>query len=252
MTQTLVFVVPVYRRFALTRICLEQLSRTCDELVVAGMSATAVVVGDDANLDVAEELAFDVVRQGNSPLGRKFNDGFEHAARCAGADFVVPIGSDNWIDSRLIVGHLPDEGTIRAHRLCAIVDDRGERLARLRISYEGGDGVRIFPTSLLEPLGFRPAMESRSRAIDTSMREQLRRRTGKRPTFVYHDEHPLQIVDFKSPREQLNRYSELVDAFGDGPESRRPFEELSRYFPPESIAAVRTLYHHRRVRALCL
>ena len=49
------FCVPAHGRYELTRICLEQLRRTCDALPY---EATAVVIADDENLHTAYELGF--------------------------------------------------------------------------------------------------------------------------------------------------------------------------------------------------
>lgn len=245
---TLAFVVPVYRRFDLTRACLTQLGRTCADLFKSGIQATAVVVGDDANVDVAEMLGFATVRQENKPLGRKWNDGIEYACEHLACDYIVPFGSDNFVDAELIA-NLPDSGTIRAHRLCTLVHESGEKMAPLRITYEGGDGIRIIPTALLEPLAYRPAIEDRQRAIDTSMRERLKSH-GIKPVFDYLDLHQLQIVGFQSPEQQLNDYVGLKMMFLNGVEElTEPWERLSECYPQEAVDEVREVFERRMVTA---
>lgn len=239
----LAFVVPAYRRFDLTRCCLTQLVRTCDELQERGITATAVVIGDDENIQLAEMLGFASVRQENRPLGRKWNDGIEYAVKL-GCEFIVPFGTDNWVDSRLIA-QLPAEGTIRAHRLISLVHESGERMAPLRIGYEGGDGIRIIPTALLECVNFRPAVEDRNRAIDTSMRERMKQ-VGVRPVFEYLDLHQLQIVGFQSEEQQLNDYRSLRGMFRAGIEDLEPFKALADYYPAEAIAEMQSLFARRR------
>lgn len=245
---TLGFVVPAYRRFELTRVCLTQLRRTCEELGEHGIQATAVVVGDDQNLDVAQMLGFATVRRENNPLGRKFNDGVEMASRL-GCEYVIPFGTDNWIDPRLIVGHLPKPGTIRAHRLCTLVHEDGSHMGALNVSYDGGDGIRIMPMAMLEPLGFRPAAEDRERAIDTSMRERLKV-NGQKPPFDYFDLHPLQIVGFQSQDQQLNGYDELRELFGFGEQVADVWERLAERYPQEAVDEVREVFERRRARVL--
>jgi hypothetical protein len=236
--------VPAFRRFDLTRVCLAQLRRTCDELADFGIRASGVVVADDQNLDVAELLGFAIVRRENSPLGRKFNDGIQVACEQMDADYVVPFGTDNWVDAEL-VATLPEPGTIVAHRFCTLVHESGEKAGTLNVAYEGGDGVRTWPRDLLEPLRFRPAAEDRERAIDTSIRERMRL-NGVKPPFVYHDLHPWQIVSFQSEDVQLNDYRSLRHLYGDGPEIADPWGELAEYYPQAAIDEVREVFARRR------
>src|SRR5574337_351116 len=129
--RSLWFVVPAAGRSAMAAACLRQLQRTCATLVAAGVRASAVVVADDENLDVADELGFGTVRRGNRPLGRKWNDGYQLAGE-AGVDFVVPFGSDDWIDpAAILAAPLPGPDEIRCFRRSAVVREDGRRLAEL-------------------------------------------------------------------------------------------------------------------------
>lgn len=243
------FVVPVHGREEISRVCLRQLRRTCAELAGHGLEANAVVVGCDANLEVADGLGFATVERENRPLGRKWNDGYELACRHGGADFVVPLGSDDWVDAAFIAGPLPAADEVRCARLSAVVREDGQRLQRLRIRYEGGDGVRIFPATLFEPLGFRPAEEDRDRAIDTSVFRQLGYAHGGRPRLVYHDVDHLQIVDFKSPEGQLNEYAGVRAGHRDGEEDRGVWELLASRYPMEAVSEMMSLHERRLVAA---
>ncbi|HKN43221.1 MAG TPA: glycosyltransferase [Propionibacteriaceae bacterium] len=239
----LAFIVPAYRRYDLTRACLRQLVRTCTALGNEGIRATAVVVADDANLETAEDLGFGTVRQVNQPLGRKWNDGIEYATRYLGCDYVVPFGTDNWIDPEL-VKWLPPADAIMAHREVCIVHESGERMVTLNVGYEGGDGIRCLPTELLEVLDFRPCDEDKQRATDTSMRDRLKSRTGKALSFIYLDLHPMQIVSFQSADQQLNDYEDLKQSFG-ALEYKRPFERLARVYSAQALQEVRDVFERR-------
>jgi hypothetical protein len=234
------FIVPAHRRFAVTEACLRQLARTCEALSERGLDAAAIVVADDRNLAVAEELGFGTVRQRNAPLGRKLNDGIEFAAM-SGVDYVVYLGSDDWVDAALFLD-LPDQGTVRCSRLSAVVREDGRRLAPLKVRYFGGDGVRITPVPLLEAVRFRPAEEDRARAMDASTFTKLRRALGRPPDVRYLDLHPLQIVDFKSERGQLNDYRGCVSAYANGPETDDPWGELGRIYPAAAVDEIRAAY----------
>lgn len=241
--KSLWFVVPAHGRLEMSRACLSQLARTCEELAGGGIHASAVVIAEDENLDTALELGFATVRRANRPLGRKLNDGYELAAR-AGVDYVVPFGTDDVVDAQLLLaGDLPED-RIRAHRLSAIVDETGSRLRCVKVTYEGGDGIRIIPTAMLKPLRYRPLDEDRNRAMDTSTTMRLAQVMNLRlgDLFVYRDLHPLQIVEFKSAGEQLNAYQPVADSFGYGTESSTPFAELAAVYPQELLDEIAGVY----------
>lgn len=248
------FVVPACGRFEMARACLRQLRRTCDALCEEGLYATAVVVADDENLDVADELGFATVRRRNRPLGRKWNDGYELACSPAlnphPATHVIPFGSDDWIDPAFVLqGGLPERGHIRCARESAVVREDGSRLARLRIGYPAGDGVRIFHARLFEPFDWRPAAEDASRALDTSVWSRLKSRPVV-PEIVYFDLHPLQIVDFKSPDGQLNTYAACRSHLaGANAETRDPWGTLERVYGAEPVQEMRSVYQPGLVAA---
>lgn len=245
MTTSLFFVVPAHGRIELASICLRALERTCAVLRRGGIDATAIVIADDENLETAAELGFWTYERPNRALGRKFNDGYEIAAR-EGADYVVPIGSDDWIDPRLILEAPLPEGAIRCARLCTMVAEDGETAMSVRIHYDGGIGIRILPVELLRPLRYRPAMEERRRAVDASTLIRLRRHYGRRGVpLVYFDLDPLQLVDFKSPVAQLNSFKSCR-VHGVGPEGAPPWDELAERYSPELVADVRSLYARHR------
>jgi hypothetical protein len=194
------------------------------------------VVGDDQNLDVAEMLGFATVRRENKPLGRKFNDGIEYAAspEYLGCEYVVPIGTDNWVDHGLLLAQMPPEGAIGAHRLFTMIHESGERSVPLNIKYAGGDGIRTIPSYLLESMLYRPADEDRNRAIDTSIWNRLRRLHGDVP-FEYVDVHEMQVVGFQSADEQLNAYFQLRAAFRAGEERTDHWDRLAEHYPAEAM-----------------
>lgn len=249
MSSSLFFVVPVHGRLELTALCLKQLRWTCDLLEPAYIRANAVVVGNDPEtLAVAKELRFWVVEQENEPVARKFNDGID-AAHIAGADYVVPCGSDNWVHPAwLKTMRLPEADEVVCHRQCAIVRADGSELAWLNVSYDGGDGIRVFPTELFKPLDYRPAADYRNRAIDTSIVERLRRLAGWTPKWRYHEWDASEVVGFQSDGldVQLNGYEDLCRAFGTGINDR-PWDRLAELYPLDSVAEMER-YFARRAR----
>ncbi len=245
MTAALWFVVPAHGRIELARICLEQLRRTCDALTDEGLEATAVVIADDANLETARELGFGTVERDNRWLSRRFNDGIQLACdpryNSRPAHFVVPMGSDDWVDHRILL-QLPERNRMLVgFKRMSFVREDGLELARSLVDYDGGCGVRIYPRRLVQALGYRPADEDRARGCDTSILVNVKR--AVRQTEIAHrDVHDLQIVDFKSPDEQLNAYADV----------RRwrkrfvePWSELASVYPLEAVSAMREHYAAR-------
>lgn len=243
------FIVPAHGRVDLTRVCLRQLARTCAELARASVHATAVVIADDENIDTAEDLGFAVVRRDNEPLGRKWNDGYQLACDPAfnphPADFVIPFGSDDWIDAELVLRQTAaPSDELRCSRLSCVVNEDATRLRRLNVNYRGrldfGDGVRVIPSWLLERVGYRPAEEDARRAIDTSVFRRLERLLGRQPRVMFSEVHSFQIVDWKSTA-QLNSYGGCSDRFGVGGEED-PFVVLAPHYPAAALDEMRALH----------
>ena len=246
MRPSLWFVMPAHGRAALTRICLTQLRHTCDQLAVFGVDASAVVIADDENLDAAACLGFWGYEQDNAFLGRKFNDGYELAAR-QGVDYVVPLGSDDWIHPDLIAGADLPKGRIRCARRLVMVDEGGDWYMRLRIAYDGGIGMRIIPTELMQPLGYRPCGEDRKRAIDThTLRGITTAHPGSTDLLEYFDlEHDFQIVDFKSPGGNLNTWA-MCKPYAVGMPEPDLWSQLARHYPATSVVEMQAFYASAR------
>lgn len=214
------FVMPAHGRYELSALCMRSLARGVETLRHYGISAAAFVVSDEMiHLRTALELGFGAVEQENAPLGRKFNDGYQAATDPDVIDdpfdYVIPIGSDDWIDVEILLElHetelFPADDEIVCFTRATFVSEDGARAAPLRITYPGGLGIRIIPRALLETTGFRPVAEHRMRAIDastlTEIREALRKLGRPAPRLRYQDFHPAQIVDWKSRSEQLNPF----------------------------------------------
>jgi hypothetical protein len=242
------FVVPAHGRLELSRICLRQLRRTVDELSLEGIDASAVVVASDENLDTARELGFGTVERNNRFLSRRFNDGIQLACdrryNPRPVDFVVPCGSDDWIDARILL-ELPRGDTVVGFQRIAFVREDGRELTERFLNYEGGSGIRIYPRRLLATLGYRPADEDRVRACDTSILLNLKRRG--RFTVEHRAIDARQIVDWKSPDEQRNSYAEVAARWR-GTMPADPFDTLRDVFPAEALEEMAA--HYRLDREL--
>ncbi len=233
------FAVPVHGREKLTKVCLTQLKRTCDTLTAQGIEATAVVCGTGRSLTVASQLGFATVKRDNEQLGRKFNDCYDLACNPQynpePADYVIPCGSDDWIDPRIVQ---PDPHKIVCFKEIAVVNETRDQLARLHCRYAGGAGIRIIPREMIEKAEYRPAIEDARRGIDTGTLYGLLGTHG-REKIVYRDVHSVQIVDWKTQGQQLNSYA-MLRTHRHG-EPTDPFEALADFYPAEALEEMRAL-----------
>lgn len=240
---------PASGRLQLAQICLRQLRRTVDELEREGVRASAVVIANDENLDTARDLGFATVERDNQFVSRKFNDGVQLACdpryNPRPADYVIPLGSDDWIDWRLFVD-LPKPATPVGFQRMSFVREDGQELTVRQIRNEGGCGIRIYSRQVMARVGYRPADEDRRRACDTSILVNVKREIPQL-RFEHRDLDPLQIVDWKSPGENLNPYVTLnrhrqeltVD----------PFEALQGRYPAEALREMQAHYAHAELVA---
>lgn len=231
----LALVTPVHGRFELTRIVLEQRSRLLDELASLGVDAYQVIVGDDANLDTAREFDFEILECPNV-LGLRINDGFEYAFRELVADHVCYVGSDDW----LLPAHLadvPTQGRARASRWISLVSPDGKLIAAAEGSPAKGRVPWTLSRDLLAPSGFRPADDTLTRFLDTSILRGLPLPTVE--AFEFHaEDDPLRCVDFKSNGVQMTPWRLHLP----GPARPNPFEVLATRYPADLCERMEEFY----------
>jgi hypothetical protein len=249
---SLMFCVPAHGRLQLAKICLEHLRHTCDQLTEHKIKASAIVVADDANLDVARELGFGTVERNNQFVSRKFNDAIQGALdqdhNPKPADYVVPIGSDDWVDWRIFM-NLPPKDTIRCFQRLSFVREDGLEITSRMLRNQGGCGIRIYPREVMAQRWFRPADEDRHRACDTSILHNLQRSfPAVRLQYVGID--PRQIVDWKSPDNQLNPYASLRAHRAMSPPVSDPFTHLRGIYAVEHLDRMYVHYEQARERDL--
>lgn len=253
------FVVPLHGRRQLAAICLRQLRRTCDALTEHGTGASAVVIADKSNLrDMrgrldGNMLGFATVQCGNEAVSKKFNEGIQLACdprhNPYPADYVVPCGSDDWVDWRIFT-HLPDDKTMLGFQRMSFVREDGVEMTTRLIRYPGGSGIRVYPRSVMEKVGvlsdrvpYRPADEGLGRGCDTAILYSVQRAVPDLRIEHLHID-PRQIVDWKTPGANLNPYETLrrhrQESVCD------PFEALKGVYPDEALAEMAA--HYGRVR----
>lgn len=250
----LVLVMPAWRRFDVTRLVLAQRAHLRGVLAERGVDAVTLVVADDDNLDMAAEMGCETLERPNLPLGRKWNDGLEHACRELDADFVTVVGSDDWVHPDLFdrlpaaVAPMPmptDEQPVVFWEAEAPEAVTGRKLAlvdlltgRMRLCESRGRwGVIpwVFPRAALDPSGCRPVKDAAVKGLDGSLAAGL----GVRPRWVFRDPNPVARVDFKSDT-NLNSYDLISGAIGVG-ETLEPWDVLAAHYPPALVDQARGL-----------
>lgn len=193
-------VTPAWRRYALSDVCFEQHKRALLALQAAGIDAQQVVVADDENVDIARGKGFHVVEQNNDWLGRRFNDGIEYAAR-NGADWIVPIGSDSWIDPAyfLPLPHWKHTRTGTAYAM--FTSEGGHTLAVPEV------GPYMIHKSRLRS-SLRPARDDINQGVDRSTLQGLRS-----VVLQVVNLHELQYVAFRGET-YLSSHKSLVTIYG--------------------------------------
>src|SRR5262245_39573794 len=218
------FVTPAWRRYDLTRVVMEQRRHIVDELAATGVDVRQVVIADDDNLDIAAGFGFDTLRRPNYALGRRFNDGIQYAAQ-HGAEWIVPIGSDSFLDPAYLLP-LPEPGLVmRTSHLYAIAEPG--RLGQCKVMTPHGVGPYMIPRVAL-PSTLRPASDHRRKGVDGSTLRGLRRTHTD-----YVDRHPWQYVGFRS-FPQMNDYDKLYRRIGVAQETDVA-GRLAQFYPADLV-----------------
>lgn len=228
---TVWFVTPAWRRYELTAVCLEQRRRVIEELATHGIEARCVVVADDRNHHIARDLGFDTVRQNNDWLGRKFNDGIEYAAR-HGATWIVPIGSDSFIDPAYFLPlPLDNPKVVRTSQLYAPVEK--DRLAITRVAHPTNPaGPHMFHRNLLVRCNYRPMPDEINRRTDSNTVKTLW------PfRWEFKDVHDLQYIGFRAPP-FITQYANLWQRWG-VTEYTDPWERLAQHYDADLVERAR-------------
>lgn len=128
----------------------------------------------------------------------------------------------------------------------SFVREDGLEITTTELRNQGGCGIRIYPRQLMVPLGYRPADEDRKRGCDTSILVNLIRAHGNLMQIEHRHLHDRQIVDWKSPTEQLNPYQQ-VGARHRLREPLDPFTALAGVYPDMALEEMQAHYSDRLV-----
>ncbi len=228
------FVTPAWQRYEMTAICLEQRQRVIETLAKAGIEAHQVVIADDENLDIARSLGCHTFERDNEMVGRKFNDGMEYAGK-QGAEWIVPIGSDSWIDPAYFLNPTRPRHTRTSEAYCSVTKDT---LAELWVSpnrLAHSAGPYVFHRNLLAPSGFRPSAED-SRMVDTSTISGIERSVDHPVRWRPYTLHPFQYVGFRVPP-MMTAHASLVRRWFKS--DHEPWSTLARFYPSDLVDRAR-------------
>jgi len=230
------FVTPVYKRFHLTKVCLEQRARMLERLP---FEAHCVVIGDDENLDVASGLGLEIVELDNDYIGRKFNAGYRHAVE-NGATHCMPIGSDSWLhESAFADADFTPRTGISIVGLSSFSPSGLER-ADMAIKYPAGFGVgMIYPAHAVAArnLNGNASDPKRQRGIDNSTWERVGK--GKvRLKFLEHQ--PYRYINFHSTEDSITDFRLL----------RTAKNRVRTFDDQDSFAPLWDLYDHDLIEEL--
>lgn len=240
----LLFVTPAYQRFELSDICFRQRAWAIERLKENGIEAQCVVIADDKNIDIALKYGFNVVVRDNTWLGRRFNDGYEHAAK-NDYDYVFPVGSDSWVDPNWLYS-LPFEDeldSIVASRYYAMVRrDAGERQT-LFIPVRHGVSYVVPVNRYKEVNGGRPCRDDIERGCDNSFYSAIY------PIKVrFRESHSLETVAFQS-YPQITEYDKIFKRWGISKDDK-PFEELRLWYPNDLVNDMQRFYERQPQQAV--
>jgi hypothetical protein len=233
------FVTPAWRRLELSMVCFAHRRWMLDQLAHRGIDAFQIVITDDRNADLALHHGFTVVEQGNDGLGARFNTGYQVAA-AAGADYVVPVGSDTWLHPDLIHDD-PADTRVTATREFAVIRRDGTRIALLHLGHPRVGPVNpmsvacwMLPVRLLEPHRYRPCAEQIMAGCDGSTFKALN------AEFDYRDAGPVDLVAFRS-NIQITSWQKLISTYR-GPVHRDPWQLIAARHPQHLVDQARALH----------
>jgi len=230
-----------WRRFDITRLVLAQRQRLCVELAARGVEAISLIVADDENIDIAREHGCETVEAANRLLGEKWNIGLRHASQ-TGADWVVWVGSDDWIHPAVfdpIIGRAAGKPVIVTGRRLGIVDLRSGRLQRLSSPSQYGAIPWLLDARLLRTVKTAgPIPPDAARGLDGALVRGLRL---NRVDFdwEWHDPHDFRCIDFKT-EENITPYAGLAKNLGVG-EPEPAWATLKEWFPADLVEQARSI-----------
>jgi hypothetical protein len=238
-------VIPCHERYELTEIGLDQkvwLQRIL--MKRHGHNFQVFVVTEDSkHMAMANERGFVVVESDNSALGKRWNDGYEAAAR-QGYQLAMPCGSDSWLHPDLF-RWLPWASNVVVVTLrYSMIDPTGVWRSDLDLH----PGQHPFGIGFIWPLDIclsnvRPCKDDIGRGCDTSTLNTLLSHGAE----LHHVRHrPLEYVAFQSGKQITN--IRKITLRHNGTIVQPALEGLADVYPLELVERVADYYRSNRSR----
>jgi len=236
----LLCVTPVFRRFIMTRLMLEQRVKTFEEAASLGVECQCICVGDYENVELARSLGFLGILQDNV-LGTKYNDGHQFAVE-HDYDVSFHCNSDQVFDPQLLVQltHAPQDKLIRTIWLTS-VHDSGKKSLTYRDQKNWA--MTAYPRKLLlnNP---RPCQEDIMRMCDTSTHfGVVRANPGGLETHSV-EVGPLETIQFESGFQVTPWKNNFYRGLADGrTEQPVPWDDIGKLHGLEFLGKMRGFYN---------
>jgi len=202
-----------------------------------------LLAANDENLEIAGEYDCDTIETNNQPLGAKCN-ALLYAATETGVDYIVWIGSDDWIHPSVFdpiteQDKLPGRPVIHTGRQLAIVDMSSGQLSRLRVGGRFGAvpwvmDARVLRNAVVTRMkGQRLALinPKEKRGLDGALVKALR--LGRvNFDWSFSDPTEFRCVDFKT-RTNITPFEGLAKNVGEPLEPA--WDTLGHHFPGDLI-----------------
>jgi len=239
---SLCFITPVWGRYELTSIVLRHRKRVCNELAENGIEATSVIVGDDENLDIANELGFIIAVCDNEFLSRKFNEGYA-AAWDHGFDYCYPVGSDSILTADQFIQNVGAELPVASH-FYSMIRSSGEERIDVQITVPGGIGPLIIPVPLLAEFP-RPIKEDMRRGCDNAARQTI---LSAGMEILTRETHQWEHVAFQSGVTQITDYERIRRVYNaeQFDVDYGTFPEIEELYDAVTIESIRDYYRSGR------
>lgn len=235
----LYFITPAHQRYEMSEICFAQRRWLIDQLAERGIEAQGVVVANDDNLALAKTYGLDTVVRDNQWLGRRFNDGYQHAVE-KGATHTFAVGSDEWPHPDLFKT-LPGPMELTRSPYYTLYHRNGKKRADLNIQHRVGARYTL-STDLLKRVNNRPCDDYISRRCDTTTFDNV---TYEQNVVITHSIPPkYAFVAFQSPHphEQISSYDKLCKAYFCKEVYEEIFRPLWGYYPDNLVERIVAYY----------
>lgn len=238
--KSVLVVMPVFRRFALTKIILKNYAEWTipNALRDHGVRVGVAVIGDDANIPEAQAYGFHTKISPNV-LGAKYNDGHQMAVEL-GYDFSLQANSDQVHHSQLFrdIAESPNDAMIRTTWMTFVHGSGKTSLAFQNPEW----AMKAYPTDLLRTVP-RPCEEHIMEKCDRSTHLGVGERHPDAPEHTVNSYGPTQSIQFESGFQitAWRHWLRAASATGQGPFTV-PWSSIAQGYGADLMVAMKEFY----------